>query len=89
MFNCQQLFDYPEQLDGWVYSKMNDRWRDHKYNIKKYAYGKWKTVEERLANPPKKNVVESQWRILVEVWDTDVKKQVSGSTLVFCAKSNN
>ncbi|KAI3917729.1 hypothetical protein MKW98_021491 [Papaver atlanticum] len=54
--------------------KINNRWKDHKHHVKKAAYKKWNTVEERLANPPH-NVVESQWRVLVEVWNTDLKKQ--------------
>ncbi|KAI3924389.1 hypothetical protein MKW98_032590 [Papaver atlanticum] len=63
-----------EVLDDWIYTKINDRWKDHKYHIKKAAYEKWNPVEEHLANPPH-NVVKSQWRVLVEVWDTDLKKQ--------------
>ncbi|RZC82574.1 hypothetical protein C5167_045358 [Papaver somniferum] len=38
------------------------------------SYRRWKFVEERLVHPLD-NVVESQWRILVEVWEKDVKKQ--------------
>ncbi|RZC54975.1 hypothetical protein C5167_013834, partial [Papaver somniferum] len=34
----------------------------------------WPTLEQRLANPPK-NVVESQWRVLVDVWENDAKKK--------------
>ncbi|KAI3958147.1 hypothetical protein MKW98_020789 [Papaver atlanticum] len=66
--------DVRQVLDDWIYTKINDRWKDHKYHVKKAAYEKWNPMEERLVNPPH-NVVESQWRVFVEVWDTDLKKQ--------------
>ncbi|KAI3913120.1 hypothetical protein MKW98_007136 [Papaver atlanticum] len=69
-----QIFAYREVLEDWVLAKVNDRWRDHKFHVKKVAYEKWNSVQEHLAHPPD-NVVESQWRILVEVWEKDVKKQ--------------
>ncbi|KAI3949388.1 hypothetical protein MKW98_023325 [Papaver atlanticum] len=74
VLEIKQIFEYPEVLDDWIYTKINDRWNDHNFHVKKAAYKKWNTVEERLANPPH-NVVESQWRVLVEVWNTDLKKQ--------------
>ncbi|XP_026403702.1 uncharacterized protein LOC113298999 [Papaver somniferum] len=74
VLEIKQIFDYPEVLDDWIYTKINVRWKYHKHHVKKAAYKKWNTVEERLANPPH-NVIESQWRVLVEVWNTDLKKQ--------------
>ncbi|KAI3934807.1 hypothetical protein MKW98_026215 [Papaver atlanticum] len=74
VFEIKQIVDYPEVLDDWIYTKINDRWKDHKHHVQKAAYKKWNTVEERISNPPH-NVVESQWRVLVEVWNTDLKKQ--------------
>ncbi|KAI3949302.1 hypothetical protein MKW98_023239 [Papaver atlanticum] len=74
VLEIKQIFEYPEVLDGWIDTKINDRWKDHKFHVKKAAYTKWNTVEERLANPPH-DVVESQWMVLVEVWNTDLKKQ--------------
>ncbi|XP_026424606.1 uncharacterized protein LOC113320918 isoform X3 [Papaver somniferum] len=47
VLEIKQIFKYPEVLDDWIYSKINDRCKDHKYHVKKNAYKngiRWKNV---------------------------------------------
>ncbi|KAI3959031.1 hypothetical protein MKX01_023707 [Papaver californicum] len=63
------------KLNDWIKLKLNERWRNHKHTVKTDAYKKWPTnLDQRLANPPK-SVDESQWRVLVDVWENDAKKK--------------
>ncbi|KAI3941909.1 hypothetical protein MKW98_009119 [Papaver atlanticum] len=49
---CTQIFAYPEVLEHWVLTKVNDGWRDHKHHVKKAAYEKWKN---EICNVNKQN----------------------------------
>lgn len=70
----KQIFDVPDELLDWIKLKLDERWRNFKHALKVNAYEKWPTLEQRRANPPK-NVVESQWRVLVDVWENDAKNK--------------
>ncbi|XP_026426297.1 uncharacterized protein LOC113322435 [Papaver somniferum] len=76
MVEVKKVFDCPDDLNGWIRAKLQDRWKYHKHAVKKEGFYKYTTQEERLANRPK-DVVESQWGPLVEYWQNPKQEALS------------
>ncbi|XP_026426298.1 uncharacterized protein LOC113322436 [Papaver somniferum] len=67
VLEVKKVFDCPDDLDDWIVAKLHDRWKSHKHLVKKEGFYRYTTQEERLAHRPK-DVVESQWGLLIEYW---------------------
>ncbi|KAI3992329.1 hypothetical protein MKX01_030050 [Papaver californicum] len=76
MAEVKKVFDYPGDPNDWIRAKLQDRWRCHKHAVKKEGFYKYTTQQERLANQPK-DVVESQWGLLVEYWQNPHQEESS------------
>ncbi|XP_043725754.1 uncharacterized protein LOC122672327 [Telopea speciosissima] len=66
----KENFDLTDDTKAWALQKLNDRWRDFKFDLKAKIYNRYTTYEERVLNRDKRVPLE-QWLDLLHLWDTD------------------
>lgn len=76
MDDIKHVFDYPQELDTTIRSKLNNYWRDHKHTMKSTGYDPNRSEAQNLAHRPT-DVVESQWAPLVKMWNTKKNKELA------------